>query len=109
MLVPGRRQNHWKNPHVGSVTDSHHIKSNLPATKVGRSGVKDDEAELFDNSKVSEWLTASEAALYLRISVGSLRNLTCSGQIPFYKLFGRNRYRLEDLRSLHLKNEKGGI
>jgi len=69
------------------------------------------KAQLFDNQicQSQEWLTTEEAAAYLRISVGALRNMTCNGQVPYHKLFGRNRYKIEDLQSLHLKKEKGGI
>lgn len=55
-----------------------------------------------------EWLTTEEAASYLRLSVGSLRNLTSNGCVPHHKLGRRNRYRLDDLRTL-LLNEKRGV
>jgi excisionase family DNA binding protein len=59
---------------------------------------------LFDNQ---EWLTTEEAAKYLRVSIGALRNMTSNGQVPYYKLLRRNRYRIEDLRNLLTK--KGGF
>lgn len=59
---------------------------------------------LFDNS--DEWLTTREAAAYLKISEGVLRNMCCNGTIPYYKLERRNRYRKIDLRNLLEK--KGG-
>ena len=67
-------------------------------------------ARLFDN-RISvdhkpEWLTTVEAALYLRISVGSLRNKTSYGAVPCYKLGRSNRYRVSDLRSLLLKSKE---
>ena len=68
------------------------------------------KAQLFDNQicQSQEWLTTEETAAYLRISVGALRNMTCNGQVPYHKLFGRNRYKIEDLRNLHLKRKSGG-
>jgi excisionase family DNA binding protein len=61
---------------------------------------QDKATSLFENQ---EWLSTVEAAAYLRLSVGSLRNMTSNGQIPYYKLGGRNRYRLVDLRELPCK------
>lgn len=54
-----------------------------------------------------EWLSVSEAAEYLRISEGSLRNLTSNGKIPFYKLGRRVRYLKAELKALLLSNRKG--
>ena len=69
-----------------------------------------DNLPLFD-SQISvdhkpEWLTTEEAASYLRISVGSLRNKTSYGAVPRYKLGRSNRYRVSDLRSLLLKSKE---
>jgi excisionase family DNA binding protein len=58
--------------------------------------------------KTEEWLTSEETAAYLKVSVGTLRNLTSNGQIPYYKLGSRNRYRIEDLRNLLLSQKRGG-
>jgi len=54
-----------------------------------------------------EWLDSEEAAKILRLSVGALRNMTSNGQIPFYKLGHRNRYRKDELESLLLSQRKG--
>lgn len=54
-----------------------------------------------------EWLTTEEAAEYLKISVGSLRNMTSNGQVPFYKLARRNRYLKVELREMLLKEKRG--
>lgn len=57
-----------------------------------------------------EWLTTGEAADYLGLSVGALRNMTSNGKIPFYKLgTRRNRYRLSELRELLLSQRRGAI
>jgi hypothetical protein len=57
--------------------------------------------------KTEEWLTSEMAALYLKVSVGVLRNMTSNGLVPYHKLGSRNRYLREDLRNLLLKNRRG--
>ncbi len=54
-----------------------------------------------------EWLTTDEAAEFLKIPPGSLRNMTSNGKIPFYKLGRSNRYLRRDLVELLLKNKRG--
>ena len=59
-----------------------------------------------------EILTTEEAANYLRVSMGTLRNMTSEGLVPYTKLGNRNRYFLKDLRRLLLSNKKpkkGGL
>ncbi len=60
-----------------------------------------------DSCKTDEWLTTDQAARYLGLSPASLRNMTSNGQIPYYKLGKRNRYRLPELRELLLLTRKG--
>lgn len=60
-----------------------------------------------DSSLTIEWLNSEEAARLLRISVKALRNMTSNGQLPFYKLGRRNRYRKDELESL-LRSQKRG-
>ena len=67
------------------------------------------QASKLDWSLTSEWLTTEEAARYLKVSIQSLRNLTSNGKVPYYKFESRNRYRLEELRKLLLKNPRGGF
>jgi excisionase family DNA binding protein len=59
-------------------------------------------------TEYEEILTTEEAAQYLRVSVGSLRNMTSNGLIPYQKLGKRNRYFKEELRNLLLANRRGG-
>ena len=54
-----------------------------------------------------EWLTSPQAARYLQISEGVLRNMTSSGSIPYYKLGRSNRYKLDELRKLLLSKKRG--
>lgn len=58
-------------------------------------------------SLTGEWLDTPAAARFLGLSVGSLRNMTSNGQIPYCKLGRRNRYRTDDLRQLLLKEKRG--
>lgn len=56
-----------------------------------------------------EWMTTEEVAAYLKIPIGTLRNMTSNGRLPFYKLGRRNRYLRSDLRQLLFSNKKGVI
>jgi excisionase family DNA binding protein len=48
-----------------------------------------------------EWLSSQEAAEYLGITVGSLRNKVCNGLIkPSGKLGRLNRFHIRDLQEL---------
>lgn len=53
------------------------------------------------------WLTTKEAAKYLKVTVGAVRNMTSNGHLPYYKLQGRNRYLLIELRDLLLSQKRG--
>ena len=55
-----------------------------------------------------EWLTTEGAAEYLGISVGSIRNMTSRGQLPYRKLGRLNRYKKDELRDLLNRNRRGG-
>jgi excisionase family DNA binding protein len=55
-----------------------------------------------------EWLTTEGAAEYLGISVGSVRNMTSRGQLPYRKLGRLNRYKKDELRDLLNRNRRGG-
>lgn len=70
--------------------------NDLPPSGVGESSLKTEDL-----------LTTEEAASFLKISVGTLRNLTSNGHIPYYKFGRRNRYILDDLRKLILSNKRG--
>jgi len=75
-------------------------------------------AELLDQSvpatndssslKTEKMMNTTEAADFLGISVGSLRNLVSQGKIPYYKLGRRNRYSRNELTQLLLNNKRGG-
>lgn len=54
-----------------------------------------------------EWLTSTEAAEYLKISVSRLHNLVSNGQVPYYKFGRSNRYLVSELRELLLSQPKG--
>ena len=54
-----------------------------------------------------EWLTAEEAAAYLKMPLGTLRNKTSNGSIPHYKPSGSVRYSRLELMALLLANARG--
>lgn len=54
-----------------------------------------------------EWMTTEQAAKYLGLSAGALRNMTSNGQVPYHKLGRRNRYHVVELRRL-LLSQRGG-
>jgi len=60
-------------------------------------------------TEYEEWMTSKEAAAYLRIGIHSLMNMASNGQIKYYKLGRRNRYRLSDLKQLLMANARGGV
>lgn len=54
-----------------------------------------------------EWMTTEEAACFLRLPVGTLRNWTSAGKVP-YRKFGRlNRYKKSELEDLLETNKRG--
>jgi excisionase family DNA binding protein len=58
-------------------------------------------------SSLKTWMTTEQAARYLGVPLGSLRNMTSNGQIRYYKLGRRNRYKLSDLHELLLSGKRG--
>jgi excisionase family DNA binding protein len=67
----------------------------------------DDEHATVNSPLFEKFLTTEQAAQYLGIPAGSLRNMTSNGQVPYYKLGRRNRYRLSDLHELLLSQKRG--
>jgi excisionase family DNA binding protein len=61
-------------------------------------------ALLFDKLK---WMTSKEAAFYLRVSVGELRNMVYRNQIKCFKMRSRLRFLRSDLDRV-LKPLTGG-
>ena len=59
--------------------------------------------------KSEEWLDTVEAADYLRLPVGTLRNLVSAGRIPYHKLGRSNRYLKAELRQMLLATKRGGF
>lgn len=53
------------------------------------------------------WLDGKEAARFLKVSQQMLWNLTSNGRVPYYKLGRSNRYKLDELEALLLKNKRG--
>jgi excisionase family DNA binding protein len=59
--------------------------------------MKNDNENKSNDLKFKEWLTSKEAAHYIGISEGTLRNLTSNGHIKYYKFRRLNRYKPADL------------
>ena len=81
------------------------MKSALPQSQLANQS--------FDSS---DWLSAIEAAAYLRIfskdgspCVERIRNLASQRKIPFYKPFGRLLFKKTELESLIESSRKGGF
>lgn len=72
----------------------------------GNGGDNTSPAPLFENTE-REWLDTAEAASYLGVSMGSLRNMTSARQVPSYTLGRRVRYLRRELRELLLSNRRG--
>lgn len=75
-----------------------------------------EESEIFGNKIDDEftecdvelvWLDTKRAAKYLNIAVGSLRNLTGSGKVTYYKFGRKNLYQRKDLDALILSEKRG--
>jgi excisionase family DNA binding protein len=47
-----------------------------------------------------KWLTTSEAARYLRVSISSIKTMIYRGQVRVYKLGRRNRFLMDELERL---------
>jgi excisionase family DNA binding protein len=58
-------------------------------------------SEFFDKLK---WMTSKEAAHYIRVSVGQIRNMVWRGQLKCYHLQNRLRFLRSDLDGLLLKS-----
>jgi excisionase family DNA binding protein len=68
--------------------------------------------EFFENKigivlSQDRWFSTKEAADYLRIPAGTLRNMTSNGQVTHYKLGRLNRYLESDLKKLLLSQKRG--
>ncbi len=67
----------------------------------GGIGRKRAGTGFFENLVESDaWLTAFEAAHYLRMSVNALRIATSRGRVPFYKLGRSVRYKKSEIHAL---------
>jgi excisionase family DNA binding protein len=56
---------------------------------------------------ICSWLNTCEAASFLRMSEGQVRNLASSGRIPHYKAAGRLRFERQELDSWIRQNQFG--
>ena len=63
-------------------------------SKMVRNSETEKSQQLFENLK---WMTLGEAAQYLRVSLGQLRNMVYRGQVKGYRLRNRLRFLKPDL------------
>lgn len=66
------------------------------------TNVTTEENTLSDTSSVLvfdkiKWMTSSEAAFYLRVSVGQIRNMVWRGQVKAYRMNNRLRFLRSDI------------
>jgi excisionase family DNA binding protein len=66
------------------------------------------ESPLIENPIGKEWLTTKEAAHYLGITPNAIRIMVHREKLKSYKLNGRLRFKLRDLRSI-LKFNGGAL
>lgn len=73
-------------------------------------------AVIDQNFDGSDWLSAAEAASYLRIlsqdgrpCTARIRNLVNQGRIPFYKPYGRLLFKRSELEKLVESSRRGGF
>lgn len=59
--------------------------------------------------EIQEWLTTEEAALYLKITPATLRNMVWEQAIPYYKLGRRNRFLKSELFQFLSKTRKEAL
>lgn len=85
---------------IGDGVEGHGAVSSAPSS----TGFEPCDCSL----KIREWMTTEDAATYLGVSVGSLRNMASNGQVPYHKLGRRNRYSVVELRQLLLSQKRGG-
>lgn len=69
-----------------------------------KTAEENSSARLFDKLK---WMTSKEAASYIRVSVGQLRNMVWRGQIKCYRLKNRLRFLRSDLDSIVKSSNQG--
>lgn len=75
------------------------INSDIKLVSVCDENEKFKSQAAFIDMKL-EWLTSREAALFLRVSVGQLRNMVWRRQVKFYKLGRKLRFSRRDIEKL---------
>lgn len=82
-------------------------QSKLPQLRKDQVTFQKCESSL--TTEKAEWLTSKQAAHYLQVSEGTLRNMVSNGMIPYTKLGRSNRYSLNELRQLLLSKKRGAL
>jgi excisionase family DNA binding protein len=75
----------------------------LSENRIAGNSPQNLNSEIGNEIQAEKWLTTKEAAEYLRISAGSLRNMIANGSMKISgKLGTRNRFLQSDLKKLLL-------
>ncbi len=74
-----------------------------------RFGETEDRQKLENRKRLGdkEWMNAYEAADYIGVSYGGLRNMAYRREIPFFKMGRRLRFRTDDIRQHLIQNQVG--
>jgi excisionase family DNA binding protein len=62
-----------------------------------------------DGLENAVWMNTAEAAAYLRISPGALRNCVHKGSVPYYKFLRSLRFKRTELDRLLESTKRGGF
>ena len=74
-----------------------------------KEGLKvDEETQKGESLEKAVWMNTQEAARYLRISPGALRNQVHRGEVPFYKFRRSLRFKRTELDRLIESTRRGG-
>ena len=57
-------------------------------------------SEIFENRRVGEWLSSSDAARFLGVTPNALRIMVCRGKVKYWKLGSRLKFSIKDLSAL---------
>jgi excisionase family DNA binding protein len=84
--------------HITTGTAEKRNETKLVCEAIGSNKNKFGSGLFFENLK---WITTKEASIYLRVSVGQIRNMVWRGQVPHYRLNSRLRFLKSDSIVIH--------
>ena len=98
------RSNQHAATHDGVIVNTYKTSAYLP--KVPVAGITGDNCSLKTEEKM---MSTAEVAEFLGVPIGTIRNMTSAGRIPYYKLGSLNRYSRNELSLLLKSKRKGGF